>query len=373
MAVVFLTGGKATLDSTLSLIETAKSWASKQPIQLRVGVNAGGVETIRDINRNPNVCGHAINDTQRVMDAANNDGVLWSRAAVEEHFGRGRPVPPPPYSFEPPVTIHVKHDQPLLVQQLFCGGRPYWDRTPLASLRRNTFLLSSSGSEVGHLDEHWRQARKIALITIGGILFRERRLGLSRNGEETIPEDIEEELNLPGEPLGDDLEQIEVFVPVAQQYRLWMKENAQGKGEAYEKCILFWAKYLNKLAKGRARLIRESPRGRIPPFIGELREYQTLGCVAVYIDWHMRGGLIRGSPNLWGVEMRDSSLFETRWHPQSPTEPAAFREYVCGLNSLRDYSTEVYHCEASVRGQFLESDESPSRRGAATRSHPCRP
>src|SRR5207253_1461757 len=113
---------------------------------------------------NPNLCGHAINDAQRVMDAANDNGVLWSKSAIEHLFGKTSLNIPPPYCFLEPVTVNVKHDLHIEVVQLShseCSD--HWDGTILNSQWKNTLMLSRfDWLDIGYLDKEWNDAAKVA-------------------------------------------------------------------------------------------------------------------------------------------------------------------------------------------------------------------
>lgn len=54
---------------------------------LRIAVHGGAVSLIRDINGHPNISGHAVNDCQRIMDAAHGNQVLFSSEAYRTLVG----------------------------------------------------------------------------------------------------------------------------------------------------------------------------------------------------------------------------------------------------------------------------------------------
>jgi hypothetical protein len=53
------------------------------PLQLRLGINLGGVKLIKDINGQPSIIGDAINSAQRIMSFAEPNQILVSRSFCE--------------------------------------------------------------------------------------------------------------------------------------------------------------------------------------------------------------------------------------------------------------------------------------------------
>jgi len=84
-------------------------------------------------------------DAQRVMDAANENGVLWSKAAVEHHFGKVMPAIGSPYEFREPVIVTVKHEIDMEVRQLVRTDTPAgWDDKPLEAQWKNSYPPEST-------------------------------------------------------------------------------------------------------------------------------------------------------------------------------------------------------------------------------------
>src|SRR5439155_3423741 len=109
--------------------------------------------------------------------------------------------------------------------------------------------------------------------------------------------------------------------------------------------------YLRKLCRERAQLLkdRQSDASQLKC---EAYRYSTLGSILYYFDWSSRGGLIRGSPYVWGVEVRHSSNFEIKWRGKS--KPPAFSEYVRGLNYLGVHSELLYSGRVNAVGSLAE-------------------
>ncbi|WP_152049516.1 hypothetical protein [Tautonia marina] len=351
--------GKSEVEWLLELIDKAKGWAKSRQVHLRIGLNSGDVEVTRDINGNPNLCGHAINDAQRVMDSANDDGVLWSKSALEYHFGKREPSAPSPFSFGDPVSVTVKHGDEIEVRQLFKMDEAdtHWDRSALKSQWKNSFQLSSyAWSDVDHLSPRWGTSRNIALIHINGGVFRDYRWTSAHGRDSARPEGIDEELACAGEPFGPDLECLWIFIPTEKSYDYWVKENKKGVYESYDQCVSFWKPYLSKCARQRAKQLCDRSE-ECAPLTVELREYSTLGCLLYYFDWNSPGGMIRGCPYLWGVELKDSTNFEIHW--RGKRKPPAFSEYVRGLNYIYAHSNELYCAKVNALGDVTETGLEP--------------
>ena len=351
MALGFL--NNVTVGLLLEVIEKAKKWAFDQNISLRIGINSGEVEIIKDINVKNNFCGHAINDAQRVMDASNDDGVLWSMAAVEHHFGKSNHLNvPEPYEFLNPEVITVKHEIDIWVRQLVRKDKPEgWDNTQLKSLWKNSFSLSSRPwSQIEHLDDRFKSGRDVAMVHINGAVFRDRRWQLGSGSKDRRTNEIEKELGIEEKLLTNELENLYVFVPNRSNYNLYKDENPKATIEEYDLCLDFWKAYLKKLCEERVESIKENIV--TTPLNCRLFIYSTIGSILYYFNWNCPGGLIRGAPYVWGVELIHSSNFEIRW--RGNRKPPAFQEYVTGLNYLTKNSMPSYHSSVDATGDFKE-------------------
>jgi class 3 adenylate cyclase len=86
MALVFLGGAKPHVEAA---VELHRALAGKEQIKLRVGLHTGPVDSVIDINRQPNVLGSGINLAQRVMDCGDAGHILLSNAVAEILSGLG--------------------------------------------------------------------------------------------------------------------------------------------------------------------------------------------------------------------------------------------------------------------------------------------
>ena len=143
-----------------SLLDRLVRWA-KHHGKLRVGVHTGTVLVIADINRRPNICGASINDTQRIMDAAHPNQVLFSADAYREYVGShsGSYTNHPfseqaPAQFKGPFNIIAKHGLTIPVYIMYRHEDPAWvliepypSGTILGKLPRAQFI----GNELARL------------------------------------------------------------------------------------------------------------------------------------------------------------------------------------------------------------------------------
>ena len=135
MALAFLHQPNQPWDisTIMSLIYRVEGWAKDRSVNLRIGVHAGEVEFITDINNKTNIVGDTINYAQRVMDAANPKQVLFSDVAFRQYIGSNPPsYSGPPYSpgckaiFEGPYDVQAKHGMRMLVYKMTLDPAKEW-------------------------------------------------------------------------------------------------------------------------------------------------------------------------------------------------------------------------------------------------------
>lgn len=146
VALVFLGGCKA--DVLFPLLHCLINWTRTvtererlDPVcKIRVGVHAGTVSVVTDINRLPNVCGDNINTSRRVMDQARPNQVLFSESAYDQYFRQDDGYARFPFSrerpaeFSPPMPVIAKHDKLLSVRVMWHKDDDGWCREPPMSV-----------------------------------------------------------------------------------------------------------------------------------------------------------------------------------------------------------------------------------------------
>lgn len=144
LAVTLLDKSKASIGTAekaelFALIDRLMRFAvGNQPrdgeTYLRIGVHRGGVSLIRDINGHLNVCGHAMNDCQRIMDAARANQVLFSSEGYRTLAGGRRSYSGAPFDettpaqFSDPLSVVDKHLEKHDVHIMFREGEKGWEK-----------------------------------------------------------------------------------------------------------------------------------------------------------------------------------------------------------------------------------------------------
>src|SRR6266478_5646197 len=81
MALVFLNSPEAPVQCALEISQAVKSHPD---IRLRMGINSGPINQLRDVNDRPTIAGAGINMAQRVMDCADGGHILLSKRVAED-------------------------------------------------------------------------------------------------------------------------------------------------------------------------------------------------------------------------------------------------------------------------------------------------
>jgi hypothetical protein len=182
LAIVLLErdkGVSSSKEDVFGLVERLMRYgAAAGKMRLRIGVHHGSVALMRDINGNLNVCGTALNDCQRIMDAAHPNQVLLSRDAYRRLVGDRYPqqsesMDRNPLKFSNPLPILVKHRLEFEVRIMFREGEPGWEnREPypdglIIGKKRRTEFIVRRLSEMLHTNEKIEIYEQSALSTFG--------------------------------------------------------------------------------------------------------------------------------------------------------------------------------------------------------------
>ena len=119
MALVFFNRLEAPVQCA---IEISKAIKNHPHIQLRMGINSGPVNEVRDVNNQINVAGAGINMAQRIMDCADAGHILLSKRVAED-LAQSRQWQPHLYDLG---ECAVKHGVGVFIVNLFTGevGNP---------------------------------------------------------------------------------------------------------------------------------------------------------------------------------------------------------------------------------------------------------
>src|ERR1700730_1509259 len=119
MALVFFNRLEAPVQCA---IEISKAIKNHPHIQLRMGINSGPVNQVRDVNNQVNVAGAGINFAQRIMDCADAGHILLSKRVAED-LAQSRQWQPHLFDLG---ECAVKHGVGVFIVNLFTGeaGNP---------------------------------------------------------------------------------------------------------------------------------------------------------------------------------------------------------------------------------------------------------
>src|SRR3984893_5715787 len=119
MALVFFNRLEAPVQCAL---EISKALKNHPHIQLRMGINSGPVNEVRDVNNQINVAGAGINMAQRIMDCADAGHILLSKRVAED-LAQSRQWQPHLFDLG---ECAVKHGVGVFIVNLFTGeaGNP---------------------------------------------------------------------------------------------------------------------------------------------------------------------------------------------------------------------------------------------------------
>lgn len=315
MALVFIRYERQAWDVKLimNFIYNLQEWASKESaigsdVQLRVGVHTGPIEIIDDVNRRPNVCGHTINFTQRVMDSANEKQVLFSDDAFNELIGVALSEysfsPECTASFEGPYQVMAKHNMPMLVRKVVISPSQGWwsDEDPISENMITVQLTPLPKQIIGRFSDRIGSAENIAFIQLTG----DRILKALKSGEVQLYR---------------DLKQLLVFMPDPEIYGTMDLPAHYSVHDYTEICVREWKEYLTTLKQKNSFRIVKLGLFKEPPYFG-----------ASFIDWQKPHGQIHISPYVWSIKSEDCPGYDLEW--LGPQSPPVYQKYVTGLDSL---------------------------------------
>ena len=293
-------------------------------LKLRIGIHAGEVEIIYDLNGNRNICGDAINVAQRVMNAANDGQVLLSGDFIRQHIGKGNiqlQVETRCFTVKADrmVQIFVKHGRVIEVAPAVLHDdqeqpAPGWDSSEpfsfnelpihLTDLPKEIVNLDSSGTAEESFAERLSKARSIALIQLTG-----ERLLSEISGEKI--------------KLSEHLEKLWVLMPHPETIKPYDSSSPLSQLQKLEECIEGWRKVLMEIQTRHPSASIYLGLFKQPPFLG-----------GSFLDWGQDGGAIHISPYVWGLAAKDCPGFDLERRGRDP-HPVVFA-YIRGLEALRE-------------------------------------
>jgi class 3 adenylate cyclase len=321
IALAFLHGPRQPWDRAkiFRLIRRLQEWAGHETgVNLRIGVHAGPVELVTDINGRPNVCGDTINYAQRVMDAANPMQVLFSDTAIREYVGTETNVcttEPFPEGlraeFHGPIEVFAKHGLQILVHKMILHPSQTWwsNEDPVAKQWMLVTLTELPKEILGPFNERLQQAKSVALVQLTG----HRLLASLEEGKTK---------------LSDALKRFWVLMPDPVTYAHLNLSPYYATPQFVGECIEKWRVLL-------AAIKKQSPKADLK--LGLFKEPPYFG--ASFTDWERPDGVIHVSPYVWSVPAPECPGYDLRWLGKRPSP--VYEVYVRGLEYLHGQTANV--------------------------------
>jgi len=292
------------------------TWAQQQrpAIGIRCGLNAGLLEFVDDPYGDRNVCGMAINDAQRIMDAAQEGQMLVHADQVGRRLYSAEADQLPTLRYHLHTDVHeilVKHGKTLHVQSI-----------------TGTFRGSGPDQPFGKAEE---PASKWHLqITPPHTEFNAYGIAIKRPFPEMLVE--RQRLAFVG-ATNDQLPTVFQAALTAHPEKRWQRITCffladdalqwiRSDGRAQD--VLIAAKHQAREA------LEQVLRERVYEF--ECREYRWPYFFGAFFDWEEPGGKIHVSPYIWGLNVRECPGLDYEWLTHKPTD--AYMYYRRGLEAL---------------------------------------
>lgn len=320
MAIALVRGLASSKDALFMLILMLMKWKSREKVGLRVGVHFGIVEVIQDLSLQNNLIGSAINECQRIMDAANDNQVLISKDAVKNFYGNFEGEKFIEFNggelrFTGPYTVIVKHDKVIDVHVLNIKEKSApmmdlkWDYSPPLSKDHVKLSLTPLPKSLDEpFKERWKGAERIALVQLAG-------------------ERLFEKLTEKQLVFNDKLEQFWVLVPSIEAYESLQLDGLLSINDFNEQ-IDAWKQWMTKFKEA------------YPDAEVSLYEYDTAPHFGgSFFDWHIKGGKIHISPYVWGTKPNQCPGIDMKW--LGDKVPETFNAYVKGMKCLKKKSTKI--------------------------------
>lgn len=285
-------------------------------IKLRIGIHDGSIEFVTDVNGNANVCGDTINYTQRVMDAANENQILISERAFDEHLGgqtkshEYRCERLTKFTFHGPFDVLAKHGRRITVFS--------------AAGKQGRSQVTSSADDIP-------RTKKQALVTLtelpkelegtdgfGPSLSQATQIGLIQlTGQNLLPK-----LEAPRSiQVSDKLRKFLVFMPDPSVVGHFHSGDPLPSKDEVDEWTVRWGNFLKQMRE-------EFPKAYIK--LGVFHELPFYG--ASFLNWEKSSGKIHVSPYVWGTGTKECPGYDHVWNT-SP-RPAIADAYVEGLETL---------------------------------------
>jgi len=360
MALAFFTDPEGCVRCA---VEITRALQGQDPIPMRMGMHAGPVYRVEDINTNQNVAGEGINIAQRVMDCGDAGHILVSKSLADVL----RQLTGWMGSVQDLGEVSVKHGVRVHVFNLLVDGAGNANRP-------KKFDTKDDGKEEPQ-KERWKKATIAAagIIVAAGIvlgIYRKTRIHavaerpkiallgfqdqMHSNGTAWVNASLTE--NLTGELEAGEkvvtspsetvsLMKIEFALPEETSY----SAATMGRIHDYLQCdYVVYGSYFDpgKDAGGRVKLnvrMQDAKTGEILATVVEEGTEQTLGDLAARV-----GSGLRAKLNLSGISMTESAEIQA----STPSTPEASRFYFDGVRKMRMF--DLLGAQVSLQSAIKE-------------------
>lgn len=318
MAIAFTDNKDGLRTTVFELVVGLMAWTLESRAQLRVGVHTGVAKIVQDINGQANLCGDTINYCQRVMDAANDNQVLFSEQAYRTFVGQGTVeisghpfCETEPAVFSEAVSVLAKHGARIPVHVMWLTDSHWTQDEPLSKGHMLSRLTKLPKEIEGSFASSLTSAEEVALIQL--------------TGHNLLPK-LEEGKDVVFSP---ELKRLMVFMPDADAYGALVLDDSAPTVEEIRENADAWRKYLRSLKTQRPGIVIKLGLFKSPPYFG-----------ASYLDWSdPERGRIHVSPYVWGLKAKDCPGMDYEWG--GGKKPMVYDAYVRGLNHLDAVTTNA--------------------------------
>jgi eukaryotic-like serine/threonine-protein kinase len=343
MALAFFTDPESCVRCA---VETTRALKGQEAVPLRMGMHAGPVYRVADINANQNVAGEGINIAQRVMDCGDAGHILVSKSLADVL----RQLTGWMGALQDLGEVSVKHGVKVHVYNLLVEG---------AGNSNKPEKFGKSGKPGARSSEeraNWKlwTAAAAAILSVGGLIAWRMRpvyayrpkiavLGFNdqQNSDETawvstsLSEDLTTELEssekvvtIPGESVSRMMKDLRLEKETSYS------ESTMKKMHAYLDCdyVIYGSYYdIGKEAGGRVQLnvrMQNAKTGETLAAFPESGTELTLADLAARVGAELRTKLSLPNPSVAQAEELQS---------ERPSTPAAAKLYAKGLASFWKY------------------------------------
>lgn len=157
MALVFFDSPEAPVRCAMEISSKLKQYPH---LKLRMGINSGPINEVRDVNDSANVAGAGINLAQRVMDCGDDGHILLSKRVAED-LGHSREWGPYLHDLG---ECAVKHGVPMFLVNFYGDG--------VGNPGLPKMLQQSQSEQAAKAAAHgWKKSRAIYLTIAAAILL----------------------------------------------------------------------------------------------------------------------------------------------------------------------------------------------------------